>query len=75
MRVTELLRIGERILETMSRNNIMRDDFKYLKAYDEFQNMRYNKVKYRSAIRMLAEEYNVSERTLERIFKRLSKDC
>lgn len=75
MRVTELLRIGERILETMSRNNIMRDDFKYLKAYDEFQNMRYNKVKYRSAIRMLAEEYDVSERTLERIFKRLSKDC
>ena len=75
MRVTELLRIGERILETMSRNNIMRDDFKYLKAYDEFQNMRYNKVKYRSAIRMLAEEYAVSERTLERIFKRLSKDC
>lgn len=75
MRVTELLRIGERVLEIMSRNNIMRDDFKYLKAYEEFQNMRYNKVKYRSAIKMLADEYNVSERTLERIFSRLSGDC
>ena len=74
MRVTELLRIGERILEIMSRNNIMRDDFKYLKAYEEFQNMRYNKVKYREAIRMLAEENSISRRTLERIFRRLSQE-
>ena len=67
--------MGERILEVMSRNNIMRDDFKYLKVYDEFQNMRKNKVKYRSAIKMLAEENNISERTLERIFERLTRDC
>lgn len=74
MKATELLRIGTQILSLMSKNDIMRDDYKYLDVFESFRNMRSNRVKYRSAIKMLADENNVSERTLERIFKRLSKD-
>lgn len=75
MKVVELLKIGTPILSIMSGNGIMLDDYRYLKAYEEYQNMRYNKVKYREAIRMLAEENDVSQRTLERIFRRLSGEC
>ena len=75
MKATELLMVGRPLLSLMAKNGIMRDDYKYLKAYEEYQNMRHNRVKYRSAIRMLAEENNVSESTLERIFRRLSGDC
>lgn len=75
MRVTELLKVGAQLLEIMSENNIMRDDYRYLKSYEEFRNMRANRVKYRVAIRELARENNISERTLERIFKRLSREC
>ncbi len=74
MKATELLKIGSSLLSIMSENNIMRDDYKYLNAYESFLNMRNNRVKYRSAIKMLSSELNISERTLERIFKRLSKN-
>ena len=73
MKVTELLIIGKSLLMKMSENGIMLEDYKYIEAFQAFRNMRSNRVKYRSAIKMLAEEYDVSERTIERIFKRLSK--
>ena len=74
MKATELLRLGKGVLETMAKNGIMRDDYKYIESYEAFLNMRRNKMKYKAAIAMLAEENDVSERTLERIFKRLSKE-
>ena len=75
MKVTELLKIASPILSAMERNDIMRNDYRYLQTYEEFLNMRSHNVKYKSAIKMLAEEHHISERTLERIFKRLSKEC
>ena len=74
MKATELLQIGKQLLSIMSDNNLMRDDYKYLETFDAFLNMRKNRIKYRSAIKMLADEHHISERTLERIFKRLSKE-
>lgn len=75
MKVTELLSLGACILEKMSQNGVMRDDYRFVKAYGEFLSMRSKRVKYRAAIKMLADENDVSERTLERIFKRLSGEC
>ena len=74
MKVTELLEMGERILSVMERNNILRDDYKYLDAYTAYMNMRANRVKYSVAMGMLADEYHVSIRTMERIIKRLSQE-
>ena len=74
MKATELLSIGRQLLSVMSLNGIMLDDYKYVDTYHAFLNMRRNKVKYRSAIRMLAQEHGISERTLERVFKRLGKE-
>lgn len=75
MKALELLKISTEILKTMSENGIHLEDYKYVKAYEEFKCMRSNRVKYDAAIRMLSEDYHVGERTLSRIFKRLSSDC
>lgn len=75
MKTTELLRIATPILSILTENGIMRDDYLYLDVYLDYLNMRDNHVKYKVAIQMLAEEKRVSTRTLERIFKRFSKDC
>lgn len=75
MKVVELLKISMSMLKVMSENDVMRDDWKYIEAYEQFLNMRSNKVKYSEAIRMLSEENNVSPRTLERAFERLSRVC
>ena len=74
MKVTELLKISTCVLEMMARNGILRDDYRYLSAYEAYRNMRRNRVKHYAAILELAEELGVSTRTLERAFKRLSKE-
>lgn len=75
MKVLEFLKISTRMLEIMADNGIYRDDWRYVKAYEEYVCMRYNHVKHSAAVRDLSEELGVSERTLERAFKRLKGDC
>ena len=75
MKTIELLKISTEALKLMSENGIFLEDYKYVEAYEQFLRMRMFGIKYRAAIRMLAEERGVGERTLQRAFKRLSKEC
>lgn len=73
MKVVELLKIGSEMLKMLSENGIRIGDYRYIEAYSDFLNLRKNRVKYRTAIKMLADEKHISQRTLERVFKRLSR--
>lgn len=73
MKAVKLVQISTEMLKVLSENGIRIDDYKYVEVYNNYLNMRTNKVKHRVAITLLAEENHISERTLERIFKRLSK--
>ena len=73
MKVAKLLKISMAMLKLLSENGIKVDDYRYVDAYYDFLNMRDNHIKHRSAIKMIADDLNVSERTLERVFKRLSR--
>ena len=73
MKVAKLVKISMEMLKLLSENGIKVDDYRYVDAYYDFLNMRDNHVKHRSAIKMIAEDFSVSERTLERVFKRLSR--
>lgn len=75
MKVIELLKIGGEMLKLMSRNEVNRDDWRFVPMYEEFQEMRDKGVKYREAVRMLAEDYHVSRATVERAIKRLEREC
>ncbi len=75
MKVVELLRIGKELLKLMSENDVKRDDYKFVKMYQEYLTMRKNGVKYRATIQMLSEEYSTSKASVERAIRRLSKDC
>ena len=75
MKVIELLKIGGEMLKLMSRNEVNRDDWRFVPLYEEFQEMRDKGVKYREAVRMLAEDYHISRSTVERAIKRLESDC
>ena len=75
MKVVELLKIGGEMLKLMSRNEVNRDDWRFVPMYEEFQEMRDKGVKYREAVRMLAEDYHVSRATVERAIKRLEGEC
>lgn len=75
MKVVELLKLGAETLKTMSRNGIFVDDWKYVEAYEQFLRMRELGVKYDTAIREVSNSLHVTKRTLQRAFKRLSKEC
>ena len=75
MKVVELLKIGGEMLKVMSAHEVYRDDWRYVALYETFLNMRANGMKYRAAIAVLSEEYQVSRATVERVIRRLGADC
>lgn len=75
MKMIELLKIAAEMLKLMSKNEVNRDDWRFVPMYEEFQEMREKGVKYREAVRMLAEDYRVSRATVERAIRRLERDC
>lgn len=75
MKVIELLKMASEMLKVMSENDVMRDDWRFVPMYEEFQNMRENGLKYRECIRLLSEGYHVSRATIERAIRRLDSEC
>lgn len=75
MKVIELVKISSEALKLMSKNDVMRDDWRFVPMYEEFKTMREGGLKYRECIRMLAEDYSVSRATIERAIKRLDAEC
>lgn len=75
MKVVELLRIGRELLKTMSLNDVMRDDWKYVSLFEQYQSMRDNGLKHHAAITILSQDYGISTRTVERIISRLRSEC
>lgn len=75
MKVVELLKLSGEVLKLMSKNDIMRDDYRYVSLYEQYQTMRSNKMKHHASVAMLSEEYKISIRTVERIISRLRRDC
>ena len=75
MKVVELLKMGAEMLKLMSHHDVLRDDWKYVRLYEEYQSMRTNGQKHAAAISMLSEDYRISTRTVERVIKRLGGDC
>ena len=74
MKVVELLKIGGELLKTMSQNEVLRDDYRFVPMYEQYKKMRAVGVKYREVVRILSEDYHVSHSTIERAISRLSSD-
>lgn len=75
MKRYELVKIMAEGLKMMSTNDVMRDDWRYIPLYEEYQIMRKNGIKYSEVIRMLSEDYCISRSTVERIVRRFRKEC
>ena len=72
MKKVLFLKLNAEMLKLMSKCGLRSDDYRFIRAYEEFC---YHKAEGEKAdaIRMeLAEKYKVSESTLKRAFKRLS---
>jgi hypothetical protein len=74
MKKVELLKILREGLKMLSQCEVMRDDYRYIGMYEEFQNMRRCGLKYREAVRHLAKDYKIGRATVERVISRLDGD-
>lgn len=75
MKRYEALKLVGGTLKMLSDFEVNYDDWRFVPLYEEFQEMRDKGVKYREAVRMLAEDYHISRASVERAIKRLESDC
>lgn len=62
------------MLKTLSENEVKTGDWKYVKMYEEYRNMRDMGLKYRYVIAELAATHNISRSKIERIIRRFERD-
>lgn len=74
MKVIDYLKIGREFLKKMSNLDLRRDDYLHIELYEEYMRMRYDGDKVDYILRVLADRYRLSESTVKRIVRRLSKE-
>lgn len=74
MKIAELVKISMESLKMMSKSGIKTEDWQHITMYEEYLAMRKNFEKYRYIIAHLAEKYHMSESSIKRVVKRLSRE-
>ena len=75
MRVYEALKLCGGIIEKLEKARVKPGDHKYVRLFEDYQNARKRGEKVSYIVAILAERYNVSERNVYDIVKRLGSDC
>ena len=73
MNVAKLLEIGGDMLKIMSISGLKINDWQYKDLYSDYEYMRKQGMKYWFAIEKLSHKYNISQSSICRIIKRLSR--
>lgn len=74
MKGVDLVKINKTGMELMSKIGLRTDDHKYLELYDTYQKKRILGEKVAYIIAHLAEVYHISESSVKRIIRRLSRE-
>ena len=75
MKVVEILKIGQNLLELLQKSRIKVDDVRFIGLYDEYLELIRQGNKKSYAVLVLSQKYNISERQVYYIIKKLSADC
>jgi hypothetical protein len=75
MKVIELVSFNKELLSKIKDAGIRLDDYMYTDLYNEFNTMRNNGEKVTYIVAVLAEKYNISERKVYYLIRRLNSDC
>lgn len=74
MKAIEILRIGLEMLKVMSDFGLRTGDYKHVEMYEEYIEMRRRGEKVDYILAHLSSKYKMSESTIKRVMKRLSKE-
>ena len=74
MKGVDLVKINKTGMELMSKIDLRTSDYKYLELYDTYLTMRGQSEKVSYIIAHLANLYHISESSVKRIVRRLSRE-
>ena len=74
MKVVDFLKLSREFLKLMSILDLKRDDYKHIELYEDYAIMRGEGEKVEYILHVLSNRYKLSESTVKRIVKRLSKE-
>ena len=74
MKVVKILEIGRDLLKFVSDNELRYDDYRFIGMYYEYEYRRTQHEKYDIIVSSLSGKYKVSESTVKRVIRRLSKE-
>lgn len=74
IKAVDFIRLTEHICNELTRNNINPADTKFIELYDDWERMIGEGHKYSYIMAYLSDKYGVSERSINRIVKRLGRD-
>lgn len=74
MKVIEILKFNRELLENLSLAGIRLDDARYVNLYDDYRRMTARGEKVSYAVAVLSERYNVCERKVYSLLKRMGTD-
>lgn len=75
MKVVEILKIGQNLIETLQKSCVKLDDVKYISMYDEYTELINLGNKKSYVVALLSEKYCISERQVYYLIKRFDADC
>lgn len=75
MTVFEILYFNRDFLNRFTMSGLKLADYRYVDMYMEYVNMRQKGDKVTYIVSVLSSKYNISERGVYKIIKRLGKDC
>lgn len=75
MKVYEIVKLGQEILEVLQKSCINIADCSYLELYEEYEKMLEDGCKSSMVVPYLADKYLISERRVYYLIKKYKKDC
>lgn len=75
MKVIEILKLNKGLLNVLQRVGIRVDDVRYVDLYNDYRLLIEKGEKVSYIVAVLSGKYNVSERTVYGLLKRLQMDC
>lgn len=75
MKIIEIVKINRELLKNLHAAGVRMEDTEYINLYADYHKLKENGEKVSYIVAVLADRYDISERTVYNLIKRFSSEC
>lgn len=75
MKIIEIVKINRELLKNLHTAGVRMEDTEYINLYADYHKLKENGEKVSYIVAVLADRYDISERTVYSLVKRFSSEC